>query len=294
MIAIGTGRYEEAVQALRRIISEDPTNAEAYRQLARAYEGVDDFAQAEAVFREAVRARPGDSSSYSQLGAFLSRRRNYAEAARQFERVVALAPDNARAYSNLGGVYALLKRDLDALAAFERSVELNPAQAAALSNLATLYFRQRRYQDAARTFERATAIQARDYRIWRNLGSTYKWIDGGRDKSRAAYQRAAELAEGERTVNPRQPLLLANLADCYAHLDRPDEARALMLQAEALAPADGGISLLSAQLHEELGDRRQALARLAVARARGISRDEIEAVRSLETLRSDPAYLALR
>jgi eukaryotic-like serine/threonine-protein kinase len=158
-------------------------------------------------------------------------------------------------------MYAQLGRDNEAIRAFERSIALNPTSAA-LPNLGTIYFRQRRYADAARTFEEATKTRARDYRTWRNLASSYKWVPGSQDKARAAYQRAAELAEEVRQVNPRQPLLLAELADCYAHLNRREEAQSLIAQAEALAPKDGNVFLLSAQLFEELGDRKQALAKL--------------------------------
>ena len=293
MISIGRGRYEEAVAALQGVIAEDRTNADAYRELGRAYELLEDVTQAEATFQSAIRARAGDWLSYNQLGMFYNGRRDYAKAASQFERVVALTPDNARGYSNLGGTYAQLGRYDEAIKALERSVDLN-ATPAAVSNLGTVYFRLRRYADAARSFERATETQSRAYRVWRNLASAYKWIPGSEDKARAAYQRAAELAEEERKVNPRQPLLLAHLADCYSHLARPGEARSLIAQAEALAPMDGNIFLQSAQVHEALGDRKQALAKLAAARARAITREEIDATRSLDALREDPAFKALR
>ncbi len=293
MIATGTGRYEEATAALEAVLAEDPTNADAYRELGRAYESLSAADKAESTFLRAIHARPGDWAAYNQLGAFFSRRRNFANAAVQFEQVVALTPDNARGYSNLGGTYAQLRRYPEAIAALEKAVALNPTTAA-LSNLGTIYFLQSRHADAARAFERATETRAQDYRIWRNLGSAYLFTPNSADKARRAFARAAELAEDERKVNPRQPVVLADLADCYAHLDRVDEARSLIGQAEALAPKDGRIFLLSAQIHEHLGNRSLALEKVAAALGRGITRDDIERTKSLDALRTDPAFKAAR
>jgi tetratricopeptide (TPR) repeat protein len=293
MIATGTGRYEEAVTALEAVLTDDPTNADAYRELGRAYEALGAVDKAEGTFERAIRARPGDWLAYNQLGAFFSRRRDFASAALQFEQVVALTPDNARGYSNLGGTYAQLRRDDEAIAALEKSVSLSPASAA-LSNLGTIYFRQGRYQDAARAFEQAADARAGDYRIWRNLGSAYRFTPGNADKARQAFARAAELAERERHVNPRQALLLAQLADCYANLGRVEEARALIGQAEALAPKDGGIFLLAAQIHEHLGNRSLALEKVSAALERGITREEVDRTKSLDALRTDPAFTAAR
>jgi serine/threonine-protein kinase len=293
IVAAGTGRYEEAVTALEAVLAEHPTNADAYRELARAYESLGAVDKAESTFLRAIHARPGDWLAYNQLGAFFSRRRNFASAAVQFEQVIALTPDNARGYSNLGGTYAQLGRYVEAIAALEKAVHLN-ATTAALSNLGTIYFLQDRYADAARAFERAAESRAGDYRIWRNLGSAYLWTPDSADKARRAFARAAALAEEERKINPRQPTLLADLADCYAHLGRVDEARSLIDQAEAMTPKDGHIFLLSAQIHEHLGNRPLALDKVAAALERGITRAEVERTKSLDALRADPAFKAAR
>jgi tetratricopeptide (TPR) repeat protein len=93
-------------------------------------------------------------------------------------------------------------------------------------------------------------------------------------------------------VNPRDAQLLGRLANCYAHLGDAARARALAAEAEAASPQDSRVLLLSGQVHERLGDRAQALARVSAALERGLPIEEIETARSLEALRNDPAFKA--
>jgi tetratricopeptide (TPR) repeat protein len=206
---------------------------------------------------------------------------------------VALAPDNARGHSNLGGTLVLLRQWDRAFPALEKATALNPS-GPNFSNLATAYFRQGRFADAASAFERAIALGTKNYRVWLNLASAYQWVPASESKARAAFARAAELGEEDRRVNPRDALLVAGLADCYAHLGDLEKARRLVGEAEALGPRDARVFLISAQVLEEIGDRAQALTRVAAALDRGLSRDDLESTRSLDALRADPAYAAVR
>jgi tetratricopeptide (TPR) repeat protein len=292
IVAIGTGRYEEAVTELTAAIAQDPANAEAYRELGRAYEALGDAAKAEATLKTAISARPSEWSLYNALGALYFRRQRYADAAVQFERVVALTPDNGRGYSNLGGAYAMLRQWDRAFPALERATTLVPT-ATGFSNLGTAYFKVRRYADAAGSFEKAIELGARNFQVWLNLAGAYEFVDGGADKAKAAYQRAAELGEQDRQINPRQAILLARLGDCYAHLGDAAKARRLIEDAKGLSPRDASVFLTAAQAFERMGDRQQALAHVAGALERGLPRDDIETNRSLDALRSDPVYPTL-
>jgi tetratricopeptide (TPR) repeat protein len=293
MIAIGTGRYEQAVDELQAALEIDPSNIDAYRELGRAYEGLNDTAQAEKTFLAAADRRPGDWAVYNALGAFYSRQRRYADAATQFERVVALTPDNARGYSNLGGTYGQMADWERAFPALEKATALGPSDRT-FSNLATAYFRQGRFAEAAAAYEKAISLGATNHQVWFNLASALRWVKGSEARARTAYQRAAELGEGERRVNSRQPQLVARLADCYAHLGDPARARALAADAEKLAPKDARVWLASAQVFEELGDRAGALRRVKTAMELGLSRQDVESTRGLDALRNDPAYAAAR
>jgi serine/threonine-protein kinase len=293
IIANGTGEYENAVTTLNSVLERDPTKADAYRELGRAYDALGDSAKAEATFVRAVKARPGDWSAYNSLGSFYFRHQRLDAAAEQFGKVVALTPDNARGYSNLGSVYAQQRQWDKAFPALEAATKLGPT-GSRWSNLATAYFRRQRFSDAAVAFEHATELDPKNDQVWFNLASAYLWTPGSESKASPAFARAASLGEEARAVNARDPALFARLANCYAHLNQPDKARAAAADAEKVGKTNGTALLLLAQAYEQIGDRSTALAKVKAALAAGLPREEVESTRSLEALRTDPAYAALR
>ena len=292
MLARGRGRYEEAVAVAQRAIELDPASGEAYRELARAHESLGRFADAEATYRKALAARPDDWQAYNSLGGFYAARGQWPDAEAAYQAVVRLTPDNTRGYNNLGVTYFRMQRPDDAARMWEQSIGIRPTFSAT-SNLGTLYFGRGRYSDAARAFERAVVLQPNDVRLWRNLAAALYWAPGERDKARAAYEKAVELGEADRTVNPRQPQLLAQLADSYAMLDRRNDALAAAAAVERLGEPDGDVAFMLAGVFEHLGDRTAALKWLQQAIAKKYSLESIEQSPSLTELRRDPRYAAL-
>jgi tetratricopeptide (TPR) repeat protein len=181
--------------------------------------------------------------------------------------------------------------DFDLDLALEHS-DKNPVFYAqyATSNLGTAYFRDGRYADAARAFERACELTPSDYRVWRNLGAALYWAPGERDKATAAFSRAVALGEEARTVNPRQPALLAQLADAYSMLGDRQSATAAAVAVERLGTSDPDAAFNVANAYEQLGERDQALRWLEQALATGYSRDAVERSPSLAELRKDPRF----
>jgi tetratricopeptide (TPR) repeat protein len=284
MIARGRGRYEEATVMAQRAVSLDPVAADGYRELGRAYEAIDRSADAEVIYRRAIAARPDDWLAYNTLGSFLLARRRWPEAEAAFKQAIALTPDNTRAHNNLGATYYGMGRPDEAAAAWEHSSSIRPTSAAA-SNLGTYYYRRGRYTEAARNYERAVALTPGSHRLWRNLGAALYWAPGERDKAAAAYRQAIELAEQERQVNPRQPALLAELADAYSMVGGSQEARAAAAAVERLGSSDAETIFNVASAYEQIGDRAQAIRWLQKALAAGYSR---------ELLAQSPGLAALR
>lgn len=284
MIARARGRYEEAVVTAERAVSLDPVASDGYRELGRAYEALERFTDAEATYRRAIAVRPDDWLAYNTLGSFLLARRRWAESEAAFTHVIRLTPDNTRAHNNLGAVYFGMGKPDQAAAEWERSSTIRPTYAAA-SNLGTYYYRRGRYTEAARNFERAVALAPGNHRLWRNFGAALYWAPGQRAKAEAAYLRAIELAEQERMVNPRQPSLLAELADSYSMVGRKSDAFAAAAAVERLGSGDADAIFNVASAYEQIGDRSRAVRWLRKALAAGYSRELVEQSPGLASLR---------
>jgi serine/threonine protein kinase/tetratricopeptide (TPR) repeat protein len=288
-----TGKYEEAVRAGETALKADPVNGDAFRELARAYQQLGKHAEAEHTYKRALEVRPDDVSIHSNFGNYYYRTGRYSDAAAQFREVVRLTPDNYRGYSNLGGIYFFLKRYDEALVALQKSLDLQPT-ASAYSNVGSILYSQGKYVDAAREFERAIKLNEREYAFWRNLAEAYRWIPAEKDKAPPAYRRAAELAEERRRVNPRDAMVLKNLAEIHGRLGNRRQALSHLQQALEIAPKDVTIMTSAAGIYEALGDRERALEWLGKALRSGLSIENVANDPGMADLRADPRFQALR
>ncbi|PKK82769.1 MAG: hypothetical protein CVT49_11890 [candidate division Zixibacteria bacterium HGW-Zixibacteria-1] len=180
------------------------------------------------------------------------------EAFEQMDMVMKLLPESDSDYNNVGALYFYYERWDDARSMWEKSLKIEPNYGA-YSNLGTLHFMEHRYIDAAAMYEKAKALDSTDYQVWANLASAYGQIPGQAARADAAYQKAINMAEELRRVNPRDPELLANLAECSAVTG--DSARALSLieQSLDLAPENIIIMARAGVVFEKLGFRDKAL-----------------------------------
>jgi serine/threonine-protein kinase len=267
----GTGKYEQAEKEFQNAIKLDPDSDDAVRGLGLAYERLGKLAEAEKTYQQAIALHPNDWADYNWLGKFYYTQARYDEAARMFSQVVALAPDSGRGYSNLGGTYLNLGRYADAIPLFERSVAIRPT-ADAYSNLATAYFYQQRFTEAARTYEEAVKLNSLDYEMWGNLGDAYYWAPNEQSKAAAAYGKAVALADVALQVNPRDPVILCNLALYHGMLRQKEQAFAPLHRALAMDPNNPDFLFKAAEINSEFGSTEQALTALDSAIQRGYSR----------------------
>jgi tetratricopeptide (TPR) repeat protein len=293
MIRAGKGQYGLAEQEMQRALKLDPFNADAYRELAAAYDAMGRTADAERTFRKAVELRRDDWWSVKQLGVFYFNKGRYAEAERCFREVIKLTPDSAKAYSNLGA--ALLKKgDYDgAAAALERSVSIEP-NANGYSNLGSVYYYYGgRYADAAALYEKAVQLTPTDSRFWINLADAYRAAPGLRSKAGPTYRRAIQLIEQEIAVNPRDAQLHSKLATSRSALGEHEQAIAEIVIALGIAPADGAVRFRAAIVYEEARRRDRALRELEAAMRAHYSATEIRQAPPLDGLRRDPRFRRL-
>lgn len=291
IIYTGTGKYHEAVSEYQEVLRQDTASADAYRGLARTLNMQGNYDQSERAYKKAVSLQPSNWAGHSDLGSFYYARGRYAEALDQFKRVADLTPDNPIGFSAMGAAYNALQRPAEAEEAFKRSIIIEPTYRA-YNNLATLYFRQGRLSDVAAAYERALALNDHDYRVWANLASAYYW-SGQQENAKERFERAIQMAEAQRTVNPRDPTVLSQLADYYSMIGKKPDARILIKQALLFGPGDLEVIKRAVDIYETIGQREQALALIEQGLKKGILPKEFGAKLALKTLQSDKRYQQL-
>jgi serine/threonine-protein kinase len=288
----GTGKPDAAVNEFEWALGTEPTSDDAYRGLARAFESLSRPDEAERTFRRAIALRPHYWAGYSWLGKFYFDRARYKEAAEMFQQVMAIAPDNYKGYSNLAGTLILEGRYADAVSTIEREIHLRPS-ALAYSNLGTAFYFQRKFPESAASYERALEFDARDSRLWGNLGETLSRVPEKKGRMEEALRRAIELGAEKLQVNPRDAETLGDVSKFHALLGERNTALASLQRALEIAPGDADLQFNAAIIHNILGDTAAALERLGKAISAGYSATAVRDEPFLDNLRDNPAYQKL-
>jgi serine/threonine protein kinase/tetratricopeptide (TPR) repeat protein len=288
----GTGHYEDAAAQFESAVAAEPTNDDAYRELADAYERLGKRADAERTYRRAIELRPHYWAGYNRLGTFYYHQARYAEAASMFSQVIALAPDSIRGYYDLGATYNSQGRYADAIGMLQRSIAIGPT-ANAYSNLGNAYFYLRRYGEASVAYEQAVKLNQKDYILWWNLADGYYWAPGKRARTAEAYRQAISLANEALRVNPRDDYALGVLAYCHAMLGERKPALGYLQAGLERAPEDSEMRFKAALVYNQFGDITQALGWLRKALAAGLSAAVVRDTPNFDSLQSDPRFQEL-
>ncbi|HKC59545.1 MAG TPA: tetratricopeptide repeat protein [Myxococcales bacterium] len=292
LVQLARGRTTEAIASFRRALASEPRNADALRELARAYEAAGQLAEAEATFRQAIELRQNSWATYKELAVFLNQRGRLAEAVPYLERVANLTPDSYSAYSNLGGIYLRLGRFEDAERSLRKSLELRPT-GIAYSNLGSVAYLQGRYPDATEQYRKATELNPSDDRLWGALADSYRWTPGREAEAAPAFRRALSVSDQQISLDPNNAQLHSRRAQYWSALGDKERAQQELAVALKSAPGNGQVLFRAAIVHEQAGRRHEALRELKEAIAAGHSMNEIVNAPPLRALRQDPEVARL-
>jgi tetratricopeptide (TPR) repeat protein len=287
-----TGQYEVAMEEFERALNLAPRDADAIQGMAQTYQRLGRNQEAESMFRRATALRPDSWEGYFRLGNFYYNERRFFEAESQYRRVLELAPDNVPAYTNLGTVLTNESRYAEARTVLEKAVALNPNYSA-FNNLASVYYLEGRYTDSASIYEKALRLNGADYLVWGNLGAAYAAEPALANKSKAAFERAALLAEQKAREAP-DAAVQSDLGAYYARLKMPDKARIRLESALALAPRDSAVVLTVAEGYVFLGDTAEAKLYLRKALALGISLEYARRLPALKEIAQEQSVQSIK
>jgi tetratricopeptide (TPR) repeat protein len=288
----GTGSYQKAIEEYKTAAELEPTSDAAFSGLANAYQQLGRADDAEKTFRKAIALRPNYWASYNWLGIFYMGAARYDDAVQMFSQVIALVPDSFAGYSNLGATYIQSGNYAKAMPALEHSIAIRPT-AAAVSNLAFAHFNLKEYAESALLFERASQLDPENFEIWGNLGDAYYWAPDQRSKSRAAYEKAVNLASKVLQVNSHDTPTITAIAYYQAMLGHSGQARSYIKEALRIAPNSSDVLFNAALIANQLGSTKEALNYLDKAVASGCSRALLRDTPNFDNLRGEVRFKKL-
>ena len=161
------------------------------------------------------------------------------------------------------------------------------------SNLGTAYYYQRKFAEAADSYERAIDFDARDYRLWGNLGETLSRVPVKKSRMEEALRKGIELGAEKLQVNPRDAETLGDVAKFHALLGERNTALASLRRALEISGRDADLQFNAAITYNLLGDTAAALDGLDKALASGFSATAVRDEPFFDNLRANSAYLKL-
>lgn len=221
-----TVEYNQARQALEKVVKVKPDHLDAELRLGKVYLALKRNDQALAAFEHVLKRAPDSVEALGQLaGAYLSRS-NMAQAQAMAERAVVANPKDPRAHDLLGQV--LLRSPAPgainkAVTAFATAVQLDPVNGRYQERLGSAYLRLNQLQAARQSYEQAARLNPQRPFPLQQLAIVYTRL-GQVDVAQQAAQSATALAFNEQqlkhlqarsTVDPQNVPLHFVLADHY-------------------------------------------------------------------------------
>lgn len=219
--AIARQDYPDAIRMSRQIISQYPTEIEAYARLSRLlYRFEEQSEDAIAVAQQGLATDPEAKDLYNVLGIYFLGLHRYDEAIAAHRRYVQLAPSEPNAHDSLGMSYQQSGRYENAAAEYNAALLLDPEFEPAIIHLGDVYTQQGRYREAVNQYQRYIHVTRSDAARAVGYGSIAQVYRRKRDFERGEQAAQREMSHEKRSIwNSLQ----------FA-LDRGDTARAANLK----------------------------------------------------------------
>jgi tetratricopeptide (TPR) repeat protein len=257
--------------------------------MAAAYRGLGKPAEAESCYVQAIELKPSSWWLYFELVHFYIGQGQIEKAEQRMDRVVALRPEGFGIWNNLGVLYYGLGRPNMAQDMWQRSLDIGPNYWA-FSNLGALFQSQQEYRQAIPMYQKALEFNNRDYQVWMNLASSYYMVPEFQGVALDTYREAIRLAENQRALNPRDNLLLVQLADCYTIVGDTLTALSLVDEATAIPAQDANFCVTLGVIYIKLNNYDKAVPWLRRAAEWGYPIEVIESLPEVQKLMEHHDY----
>lgn len=240
------GKFAEAEVAFRKVLAQEPDNAQALHLLGVTVGRMGRPQEAVIHFAAAAKLQPANPYFHTNLGHALLEAGRNAEALQSLERALHLKPDLVAAYRGRGIAQVRLNQAEAALDSFRKVAQLSPQDTQAQNDLGVILERTGQPLEALEHFGRAIAINPHHPQAHHNRGQV--------EMSLGRYAEALVSFETASKLMPREATLIASHGNALRALQRP---------AEALECYDRALALNSA--HPDIHHNR-ALALLSLER----------------------------
>ncbi len=221
--SLNAGDLDKARIELKNVLQIDPKNGEAYYQLGKMHEQLQDYRKAYGNYLKAEELSPDLLDNHSKLGRFYLLLMNDAEKAQQkVDLVLSKDPGNVQGLL-LKAIIALKAKDMkDAMTIAKAVVADNPAHVEGAIFLASLYLREKNSDEAIKILDAALKVNANNEPLNRLLAATLV--------SSKNFERAEIIYKEFLERNPDSVSSYNNLANFYIQTENKEKAKEVLRQ----------------------------------------------------------------
>jgi predicted O-linked N-acetylglucosamine transferase (SPINDLY family) len=222
------GRLDEARNACRRILKQQPRQPQALLLLGIISAQTGDARGAVARFDEVLALEPRSFAAYGNRGNALLALREPAAALASYDAAIALDPRHAATYNGRGKALFALRQFEAAIASQDEALRLQPDYPAALFDRALALMARMRYEAALASLDASLALDPRHAGAW-YVRANALYSLGQHEAALESYDRAIALRPDDARAHH-------NRGHALFMLERPAEAVASYDRALALDP----------------------------------------------------------
>lgn len=212
------GLVDDAARAYDALLEREPGHADALNNLGNCRRQLGQPAAAHAAYRRALSARPGFASALTNLATLLQAQGRVEEAIELLRETTRSEPGTAAHHVNLGVALAACRRFEQASEVLTRARTLDPGSADIAYNLGTVFHAQGRHGDAVAQYAAAVALAPGHADAYNNLGVALKEL--------GEFKGAWQAFEAALLARPTFVAARNNAGSLARTLGRMDEAEA--------------------------------------------------------------------
>ncbi len=197
------GNVQDAIPLYLKAIELEPDNKSISVQLvrlARYYDTLGDYEQAEKLHLQALAVDPDYADGYAQLGRFYDWRGRNRDAEKMCRRAVEIDPEHELAWAELGDIFKSRGQKDQAIKMYQKALEIDPLNNIAFRILSVWYLEEGNYEKLEALCRGILEIDPRND-VALGITAVCRQARGEEDSAKEYFARANELRAG--TFNPK-------------------------------------------------------------------------------------------
>lgn len=186
------GLHDSALRDLEAAAREDDTFTQAHYNLAKAYQEMKRWDDAQRHLNRVVTLEPENAGYNYDLGVCYQMLGRQDLAMKAYEKALSLNPKLYAAHYRVGTLYMTMDKPKEADAAFRRAIEINPRFAKSFVELGTLYLNHDYPEAAMQVLQAGAAINDNNAWLQDRLGLAHNGLKQY-DKAIESFKKALEL-----------------------------------------------------------------------------------------------------